>query len=173
MTGMIQPLRPALLEHTPPAMNPHADDDTPRPAASRWQSVALGFVFLWFLVGGMAHFVATEAEMRIVPPAIPWPREAVLVSGVFELLGAAGLLWPATRRVAGWGLLALTAAVTPANVYMLQQAELFPVPHWVLVLRLPLQGVLLCLIAWGAGLATGWIGKRQRRPDRPGRRHED
>jgi uncharacterized membrane protein len=112
---------------------------------------ALAFVFLWFFLGGIAHFVFTEAEMRIVPPYIPWPRGAVLISGVFELLGAAGLLWPPTRRAAAWGLFALTLAVTPAHIYMLQQPGLFPaVPYWTLVLRLPLQVALLALIAWVA-----------------------
>ena len=59
---------------------------------------------MWFAIGGAAHFALTEVEMRIVPPAIPWPRAAVLVSGVFELLGAAGILIPATRHAAGVGL---------------------------------------------------------------------
>jgi uncharacterized membrane protein len=48
------------------------------------KTAGLAFVFLWFLIGGIAHFIATAAEMRIVPPYIPWPRVAVLVSGVFE-----------------------------------------------------------------------------------------
>lgn len=116
---------------------------------------AVAFVFLWFFMGGIAHFVFTETEMRIVPPCIPWPRSAVLVSGVLELLGAVGLLWPPTRRLAAWGLFALTLAVTPAHVYMLQQPELFPsVPYWALVLRLPLQAALLALIAWVAWIAS-------------------
>ena len=56
--------------------------------------VGLILVFLWFLFGGVAHFSLTEVEMRIVPPVIPWPRAAVLISGVFELLGAVGILIP-------------------------------------------------------------------------------
>src|ERR1700722_6464311 len=87
---------------------------------TRSKRLGLGFVFLWFLVGGIAHFAATDLEIRIVPPCIPWPRAAVLVSGVFELLGAIGLLFRTSRRAAGLGLLLLTIAVTPANVYMLQ-----------------------------------------------------
>lgn len=118
-------------------------------ARSPWYLAALAFVFLWFFVGGVAHFVFTEMEMRIVPPYIPWPRAVVLVSGAFELLGAIGLLWQPTRRAAAWGLFALTLAVTPAHIYMLQQPGLFPaVPFWALVLRLPLQAMLLALIAW-------------------------
>jgi uncharacterized membrane protein len=114
----------------------------------RIRLVGVGFVFLWFFIGGIAHFAITDLEMRIVPPYIPWPRAAVLISGVFELLGAAGLLYKPTRRLAGIGLFALTLAVTPAHVYMLQRPELFSVPYWALVLRLPLQAALLALIAW-------------------------
>ncbi len=110
--------------------------------------IGLVLVFLWFLFGGVAHFSLTEVEMRIVPPAIPWPRATVLISGVFELLGAIGILIPATRRAAGIGLFLLTIAVTPANVYMLQHAELFNVPRWALIVRLPFQLVLLALILW-------------------------
>jgi uncharacterized membrane protein len=110
--------------------------------------VGTGFVFLWFAIGGVAHFAATGTEMRIVPPYIPWPHAVVLISGVFELLGAAGLLYGPTRRAAGIGLFALTIAVTPAHIYMLQRPELFGVPYWALILRLPLQAALLALIAW-------------------------
>ena len=118
------------------------------PSGTR-RRVGLAIVFLWFAIGGIAHFALTETEMRIVPPWVPWPREAVLVSGVFELLGAVGLLWRPTRRAAGWGLFALTLAVTPAHIYMLQRPELFPsVPYWALLARLPLQVALLALIAW-------------------------
>jgi uncharacterized membrane protein len=116
----------------------------------RPQLLGLGFVFLWFLIGGIAHFAATSSEMRIVPPYVPWPRAAVLISGWFELLGAAGLLFPFARRAGGAGLFALTLAVTPAHVYMLQRPDLFHVPYWLLVLRLPLQVALLALIWWSA-----------------------
>jgi uncharacterized membrane protein len=110
--------------------------------------IGLILVFLWFLFGGVAHFTLTEVEMRIVPPATPWPRATVLLSGAFELLGAVGILIPITRRTAGVGLFLLTIAVTPANVYMLQHAELFNVPRWVLIVRLPFQVLLLALILW-------------------------
>jgi uncharacterized membrane protein len=131
----------------------------PMTAQSEWsfqvKRIVLVIVFLWFLLGGVAHFALTDAEMRIVPPAIPWPRAAVLVSGVFELLGAMGILIPATRRAAGVGLFLLTIAVTPANVYMLQHAELFNVPRWALIARLPFQVLLLAMILWST-----WTARR-------------
>jgi uncharacterized membrane protein len=122
-------------------------------ALSRGQLAGLTFVFLWFFIGGIAHFAATALEQSIVPPYVPWPHATVWVSGVFELLGAGGLLYPPTRRAAGIGLFLLTIAVTPANVYMLQRADLFHVPYWALVARLPLQAALLALIAYCSGFA--------------------
>ncbi len=113
--------------------------------------IALVFLVLWFGLGGLAHFVFTAAELRIVPPWVPWPRATMLVSGAFELLGAAGLLLRVTRRGAAWGLFALTIAVTPANLHMLAHASDFPrVPLWLLVARLPFQVALLALLAWVA-----------------------
>jgi uncharacterized membrane protein len=37
---------------------------------------------------------------------------------------------------------------------MLQRADLFPVPYWALVARLPLQLVLLWAIAWSTKVRT-------------------
>jgi len=133
------------------ALIDHSDESTPIAGA---RLAGLGFVLLWFLVGGVAHFAATDLEMKIMPPYIPWPRAAVLVSGAFELLGAVGLLVPRFRAAAGCGLFLLTLAVTPANVYMLEHAEHFNVPYWLLVVRLPLQAALLALIAWSSGAAV-------------------
>lgn len=115
---------------------------------SNGQFVGLSIVFVWFFAGGIMHFAATDIEASIVPPYIAWPVAAVLVSGVFELLGAAGILVPRARKAAGIGLFLLTLAVRPAHIYMLQRPELFHVPVWALWLRLPIQAALLWLIRW-------------------------
>jgi len=113
--------------------------------------VGLAVVFLWFTLGGILHFSATQIEAGLVPPYIPHPRAAVLISGVFELLGAVGLLWQSSRRIAGIGLFLLTVAVTPVHIYMLQYPERFPsIPYWLLVVRLPVQLGLLALIVWSS-----------------------
>lgn len=132
---------------------------------SRWRIAGLAFVFLWFLLGGIAHFALTSVEMRIMPPWIAWPHAAVIVSGVCELLGAAGLIWWRTRRAAGIGLFALTVAVIPANIYMLQHYQLFDIPYWVLVARLPVQLALLALIAWSTIARPATTSTTKQRPD--------
>lgn len=115
------------------------------------RAAGIAFIFLWFFLGGIAHFAATDLELRIVPHWVPWPRETVWITGVLELLGACALLRRRLRALAGLGLSLLTIAVTPANVYMLQHSESFNVPLWVLVLRLPVQVALLLLIVWSTG----------------------
>jgi uncharacterized membrane protein len=126
------------------------------------RSAGLAFVFLWFAIGGAAHFLATSMEAKIVPPYLPSHRAIVLVTGFFELLGAAGLLYRPTRRAAGIGLFALTVLVTPANVYMLQRPDLFGIPIWILIARLPLQVALLAVIWWSTikqgGRTTHTVG---------------
>jgi len=109
----------------------------------------LVFVFLWFFIGGIAHFAFTHVEASIIPPSFPDHRFLVLVSGCFELLGAIGILIKPTRHLAGWGLVLLTAAVTPANFYMWQHAADYPkIPYWALTARLPFQALLMAGIWW-------------------------
>jgi uncharacterized membrane protein len=113
----------------------------------KWLGLAI--VFLWFFVGGVAHFTSTETFLRIVPPYVPFALAAVYVSGIFELIGAIGI-WPSrTRQWAGNGLIVLTIAVTPANVYMWTNPQLFPnISETVLGVRLIVQALLIACIWW-------------------------
>ena len=110
-----------------------------QPWETAWKSA---FAAL-FLVGGVGHFLATDYYMKIMPPYLPYHRELVLLSGVFEVVLSLLLLVPTTSRLAAWGLIALLIAVFPANVYMYQYAEAFSVEPIVLLLRLPIQGLLI------------------------------
>lgn len=88
-----------------------------------------------------------------MPPYIPRHREAVLWSGVAEIVGGAAVVPPATRRFARWWLLGLLAAVFPANLHMALHPEqvrgIRKVPRWLLWARLPLQPLSM-LWVWRA-----------------------
>ncbi|MEH6592952.1 MAG: DoxX family protein [Halioglobus sp.] len=115
----------------------------------RWQYLGLAIVFLWFMVGGITHFTSPEFFVDIMPPYIGWHLEIVYISGVLEVLGALGVLLPATRQLAGNCLFVLTIAVSPANIYMWMNPEAFPdVPEVFLTLRLIVQLLLLACIWW-------------------------
>ena len=121
-------------------------------ALARLRRVCLGITLFWFLVGGLAHFVATDFFVRITPPWVPEPRAVVIWSGVLELLLAAALLSPRWRSVAGWALIAVILAVSLANIHMWQNPQLFPeAPRWIYSARLILQlGLIWCV----------WFGTR-------------
>lgn len=111
------------------------------------------------VVLGVLHFVAVDAFAQIIPPAFPYPRALVWISGVFEILLGLALIPEKTRRRAGFGLVALYIAVFPANVYMavanVHIRDMPPAPPALLWGRLPFQ---LVFIAWAL-----WVS----RPPRP------
>ena len=117
--------------------------------------VGMAFVFLWFMGGGVMHFISPEFFLAIMPPSLPYHEAAVAISGVFEIIGAVGLLFQRTRRMAGIGLFVLTLAVSPANIYMSLNPELFPdVSDLALTLRLVIQVLLLACIWWSTAADT-------------------
>lgn len=124
--------------------------------------IGLGIVFLWFMGGGMAHFTMTEFFVSIVPPWFPWPLAAVLISGIFEIALAILILIPSVRPIAGWALIALTLAVTPANIHMWMHPQEFPeASETLLTVRLVVQALLIILIWWSTRMPTN-SAKKQR-----------
>ena len=105
----------------------------------------------WFILAGVNHFVMPRAYERIVPPSLRGhAKQIVQLSGVAEIAGGVGVFVPATRRLSGLGLIALLAAVFPANVYMARSPQEFPrIPRWALYARLPLQPAMM-VWAWRA-----------------------
>lgn len=112
---------------------------------------------LLFVGAGLLHFLRPATYLAIMPPQLPQPLLLVYLSGFFELLGGLGLLWRGSRRLAGWGLLALLVAVFPANVYMALIHEQLHIPGWVAWARLPLQLPLLWWV-WKVGIGGKRVG---------------
>lgn len=83
-----------------------------------WPVAVRGGLAAMFVLTGVVHFVYLREELiAMVPPALPAPGLLVTITGVLELLGAAGLL---VRRTAPWaagGLAALLLVMFPANVH--------------------------------------------------------
>ncbi len=106
----------------------------------------------FFIGAGVNHFTMPRAYEAIVPPRLAGDaRRVVALSGVAEIAGGLGVLLPSTRRLAGLGLIALLAAVFPANLHMARSPECFPsLPRWALLARLPLQPLMM----WWAWRAT-------------------
>ena len=71
-----------------------------------------------FLLTASAHWGAKRADLvKMVPPPFKQPERWVTITGILEILGAIGLLIPATVTVAALGLALMLIAIFPANVH--------------------------------------------------------
>ena len=121
---------------------------------------ALLTLSLFFVGGGIGHFMFSEFYVSIVPDYIPTPALMVAISGLIEIVGGFAILMPRLRKLAGIALLLLIVAVFPANVFMAQHPERFATfAPWMLYARLPLQGVLLLWTIYAMRRARSGYGE--------------
>ncbi|WP_333619987.1 DoxX family protein [Dietzia sp.] len=124
-----------------------------RPKQKAWRLGLAGGLAAMFTVTGGAHFVAMREELvAMVPPALPAPGVLVIITGLLELAGAAGLMWRRTRNAAAAGPGPMLLSMLPANVHLALTGTDLP---WIdeLGLRTALQ--LFFLAAEGGVLAGG------------------
>jgi len=119
---------------------------------------------VFFVVAGTNHFRTPAIYLAMMPAWVPAPGTVNVLTGIAEMLGGIGLLVPATRRLAGWGLIVLLIAVFPANLHVAQIGHMpgttfSPTILW---LRLPFQ---LIFVAW-----VWWVSRPETDPARPRRR---
>jgi len=108
-----------------------------------------------FGVSGVLHLAKPETYEPLMPSFVPAHREVIYASGVAELLCAAGLLHPRTRRLAGYTSAALLVAVFPGNVKMADDARHTRSTKFKAIAfgRLPLQWPMI-RAAWRAARTT-------------------
>lgn len=108
------------------------------------KEVLLYIMALLYVVAGVNHFLNPRFYLKIMPPAIPYHKAMVAISGIFEILFGLLLLFDATRPIGAWLIITLLVAIFPANIYM---AINWTRKHyrnlWIAYVRLPLQLVLI------------------------------
>jgi uncharacterized membrane protein len=106
--------------------------------------------FLYIIVG-IKHFVDVEYFVSIVPNYISWKKEAVFISGFFEILLGILLLFHKTRKLAAWGIIMLLIAVFPANIYLYVSEiarEILNISKIDALIRIPFQIPLIIISYW-------------------------
>ncbi len=97
-----------------------------------------------YILAGLNHFRNPKMYARIIPHYIPYPKQINYLSGLAEIFLGITLCLPMISSFAAWEIIALLIAIFPANVYMLTNEKAsFRLPKWLLILRLPLQIVLI------------------------------
>ena len=105
-----------------------------------------------FVFTGSTHFTEMKHDyLAMMPAALPRHLGFIYVTGVLEIAGGLGILLPATRRLAGTGLVLLLLAMFPANVTAALNQVPFrgepPTPLW---LRTPIQLAFIFSVWWSA-----------------------
>lgn len=97
-----------------------------------------------YLLAGLNHFRNPRLYLKIIPPFFKRPKLVNQLSGIAEIILAVVLCVPGWTTYAAWGIILLLLAVFPANIHMfLDKKASLGLPQWVLLLRLPLQFVLI------------------------------
>lgn len=131
--------------------------------ALRW------FLAIAYAFAGYKHLTAPAGFVAITPRWVPEPELVVTVTGIAELLGAAGLMVP--RALVGWarpaaavGLALYALCVWPANInHAINDIPLGGVHlgWWYHAPRLALQPVIIWAALWAGGVVD-WPWRRVR-----------
>jgi uncharacterized membrane protein len=121
-------------------------------AFSTWQACARDGLALMLVFTGISHFTFMKEDfVRMMPPSIPWPRGMVHFTGVCEIAGALGLLFPDLRRAAAYSLITFFLAVLPANIHAARAGvTLRGKPATNLWIRIPMQMLFIAVACWSA-----------------------
>ena len=119
-------------------------------ALASWQDSARYALVVMFIFTASAHFNKMKHDLaRMIPAYFPRPLLLVYITGILELLGAAGLLLPQFRRLAGLCLIALLVGMFIANINAAQKGvTLRGKPATPLWLRIPMQILFVALLWW-------------------------
>ena len=116
------------------------------------KSIGLFLLVSLYSLGGLNHFLSANLYLQIMPKYLPFPKELIVISGFLEILLAALLLPPVTRKLAGWTIGLMLLAFLPVHIQMILDAPVrigmitvTPALAWA---RLALQPVLIAWAIW-------------------------
>jgi uncharacterized membrane protein len=68
------------------------------------------------LFTAIAHFSFTKGMIMMMPGFIPFKKELVYLTGIFEILAAIGLILPNLELITAWLLIFFFIILLPANI---------------------------------------------------------
>ncbi|WP_445491911.1 DoxX family protein [Niallia sp. 03133] len=101
-----------------------------------------------FLLSASAHWGKRRPDLiKMVPPSLPKPEWMITLTGWLELIGAIGIVLPATSQLASIGLSLLLLAMFPANIRAAREGiAIAGKPATPIVLRTILQIIFLSAV---------------------------
>ncbi|MCM4173717.1 hypothetical protein DHD32_19770 [Arenibacter sp. TNZ] len=106
-----------------------------------WHLYLLGLIYIF---AGIMHFMVPKVYLRIMPRYLPNHKLLVSLSGLTEIILGIGLCLPATKNISIIGIILMLAVFLLVHFYMLTgKKEAAGIPKYILLLRIPLQFVLM------------------------------
>jgi uncharacterized membrane protein len=96
-----------------------------------------------YTILGVVHFTHTGFYRPLMPKFLPAHDLLIYLSGVAEIVLGIGVLFPQTRSVALWGLIAMLIVFLIVHVNMLLPGNQLGISPWILWLRIPIQFILI------------------------------
>lgn len=96
-----------------------------------------------YVFAGMMHFIKPKAYVKIIPKFLPQRRTLNLLAGAFEIIAGIGLLFPETRSISALGVIIMLVIFLLVHFNMLREKYSLGVPKWILILRIPLQFLMI------------------------------
>lgn len=97
-----------------------------------------------YALAGVMHFIKPRMYVKIIPHFFPYRRILNHLAGIAEIILAIGLLFKETQSIAALGILLMLTVFLIVHFHMLNDKKAsMGLQRWILILRLPLQLVLM------------------------------
>lgn len=115
--------------------------------------IKIGFKYLlvvFFVLGGVNHFLSPEFYLPMMPPYIPAHEFMVALSGATEIIAGIMLAIPKTAKWGAWFIIAHLLIFFTVHIYMIQEASttFADLPLAFLWIRIPLQFLFIAWAFW-------------------------
>lgn len=110
------------------------------------RKISLSAMVFTYFFAGLAHFLKADYYLRFIPSFIPQAQFLVQLSGAAQIILAALLAFPKTRRGACYGILLLWSISIPINIFTVSTGGAgTPFTSWQLRVLIPFH---LLLMLW-------------------------
>ncbi len=84
------------------------------------RKISIAMFCLLFCGAGLYHFISPETYLTLIPSWLGDPVVINLLAGAAEIIVAVLVLFPKSRKIAGWLAMAMLIAFTISHVYFIQ-----------------------------------------------------
>jgi uncharacterized membrane protein len=108
------------------------------------QQISLYAMALLYTGAGINHFLKPKFYMAIMPSFLPAHHLLNVVSGIAEIVLGIGILFPASRQISSYLIIAMLISFFLVHIpHLFHPPKMIGDKYWMLVVRIPLQFVLI------------------------------